>query len=35
VPDPEIWSMVAFIKRGEVSEEDYNAWTAPAPGGNP
>ena len=42
VPDPEIWSMVAFIKRGEVSEDDYKAWTAPAPpasppapGGNP
>ena len=29
VPDPEIWSMVAFIKRGEVSEADYKAWTAP------
>jgi mono/diheme cytochrome c family protein len=29
VPDDEIWSIVAFVKRGEVSEEDYKAWTAP------
>jgi mono/diheme cytochrome c family protein len=29
VPDAEIWSIVAFIKRGEVSEDDYKAWTAP------
>lgn len=30
VPDQEIWSMVAFIKKlPEVSEADYKAWAAP------
>jgi mono/diheme cytochrome c family protein len=29
VPDQEIWSIVAFIKKGEVAEADYKAWTAP------
>jgi hypothetical protein len=29
VPDAEIWSMVAFLKKlPTVSEEDYKAWTA-------
>jgi mono/diheme cytochrome c family protein len=33
VPDPEIWSMVAFLKKlPAVSEADYKAWTTPAPG---
>jgi mono/diheme cytochrome c family protein len=32
VPDPEIWSMVAFLKKlPTVTEEDYKAWTAAAP----
>ena len=37
VPDDEIWSIVAFVKRGEVSEADYKAWTATAApsAGNP
>jgi mono/diheme cytochrome c family protein len=26
VPDPEIWSMVAFLKRLPVSEEDFKKW---------
>jgi hypothetical protein len=35
VPDPEIWSIVAFVKKLKtVSEEDYKAWTA-APAGTP
>ena len=34
VPDPEIWSMVAFLKKlPMVSEDDYKAWTAAAPAG--
>jgi mono/diheme cytochrome c family protein len=33
VPDPEIWSIVAFLKKlPTVSEADYKAWTTPAPG---
>jgi mono/diheme cytochrome c family protein len=33
VPDQEIWSIAAFIKKlPSVSEEDYKAWTAPAAG---
>jgi mono/diheme cytochrome c family protein len=33
VPDTEIWSMVAFLKKLKtVSEADYKAWTAGAPG---
>jgi mono/diheme cytochrome c family protein len=33
VPDPEIWSMVAFLKKlPAVSGADYKAWTTPAPG---
>jgi mono/diheme cytochrome c family protein len=32
VPDPEIWTIVAFLKKlPMVSEDDYKAWTAPAP----
>jgi hypothetical protein len=32
VPDAEIWSMVAFLKKlPTVSEEDYKAWTAAVP----
>jgi mono/diheme cytochrome c family protein len=32
VPDQEIWSIVAFVKKLKtVSEEDYKAWTAVAP----
>lgn len=28
VPDPEIWSMVAFLKKlPDVKEEDFKAWT--------
>ena len=31
VPDQEIWSIVAFVKKLKtVSEADYKAWTAPA-----
>ena len=31
VPDHEIWSIAAFIKKlPSVTEEDYKAWTAPA-----
>lgn len=31
VPDNEIWSMVAFVKKlPGVSEADFKAWTAPA-----
>jgi cytochrome c553 len=30
VPDNEIWSIVAFIMRGEVPEAEYKEWTAPA-----
>jgi mono/diheme cytochrome c family protein len=34
VPDPEIWSMVAFLKKlPTVTEDDYKAWTVAAPGG--
>ena len=39
VPDQEIWSIVAFLKKlPTVSEEDFKTWSAPAgaqPGGNP
>lgn len=32
VPDPEIWSIVAFLKKLPiVSESDYKAWTASTP----
>ena len=35
VPDKDIWSIVAFLKKlPSVSEADFKAWTAPAPGGN-
>jgi hypothetical protein len=35
VPDQEIWSLVAFLKKlPTVSEEDFKAWSA-QPGGNP
>ena len=34
VPDQEIWSIAAFVKKlPTVSDEDFKAWTAPA-GGN-
>jgi hypothetical protein len=30
VPDKDIWSIVAFIKKlPSVSEADYKSWTAP------
>lgn len=30
VPDPEIWQIVAFVKKlPEISEADYKSWTAP------
>jgi hypothetical protein len=30
VPDPEIWQIVAFLKKlPEISEADYKSWTAP------
>jgi hypothetical protein len=33
VPDQEIWTMVAFLKKlPMVSEDDYKAWTAGPPG---
>ena len=36
VGDPEIWSMVAFLKKlPVVSEDDYKAWTAAAPAAKP
>ena len=36
VPDPEIWSMVAFLKKlPVVSEDDYKAWTGAAPTAKP
>jgi mono/diheme cytochrome c family protein len=36
VPDPEIWTIVAFLKKlPTVSEEDYKAWTAAAPEAKP
>jgi mono/diheme cytochrome c family protein len=36
VGDPEIWSMVAFVKKlPAVSEDDYKAWTAAAPAAKP
>jgi hypothetical protein len=36
VPDPEIWSMVAFLKKlPVVSEDDYKTWTAAAPAAKP
>jgi len=32
VPDPEIWSMVAFLKKlPTVSDADFKAWSASAP----
>jgi mono/diheme cytochrome c family protein len=32
VPDRDIWTIVAFLKKlPNVSEADYKAWTAPAP----
>jgi hypothetical protein len=32
VPDQEIWSIVAFVKKlPTISEDDYKAWTAAAP----
>jgi mono/diheme cytochrome c family protein len=32
MPDPEIWSVVAFLKKlPTVSEDEYKAWTAAAP----
>jgi len=31
VPDQEIWSIVAFLKKiPTVSEEDFKTWSAPA-----
>ena len=34
VPDQEIWSIVAFLKKlPSVSDEDFKAWSA-EPGGN-
>jgi mono/diheme cytochrome c family protein len=31
VPDPEIWSIVAFLKKlPTVSEEDFKTWSAPS-----
>src|ERR1700681_844540 len=36
VPDAEIWTLVAFVKKlPMVSEDDYKAWTAAAPAGKP
>jgi hypothetical protein len=36
VPDPEIWSIVAFVKKlPMVSEDDYKAWTAAVPDAKP
>jgi hypothetical protein len=36
VPDKEIWSIVAFLKKlPSVSEADYKAWTGPAPSSSP
>ena len=36
VPDQEIWSMVAFLKKlPVVTEEDYKAWTAASPAAKP
>jgi mono/diheme cytochrome c family protein len=33
VPDPEIWSIVAFLKKlPTVSEEDFKTWSAPSGG---
>jgi hypothetical protein len=33
VPDQEIWSIVAFVKKlPSVSDDDFKAWTAPAAG---
>jgi mono/diheme cytochrome c family protein len=35
VDDKEIWSIVAFVRKlPSVSEADFKAWSAPAPGGN-
>ena len=32
VPDREIWTIVAFLKKlPDVSEQDFKTWTAPAP----
>ena len=32
VPDPEIWSMVAFLKKlPTVSDADFKAWSASSP----
>ncbi|MCW3474107.1 c-type cytochrome [Limobrevibacterium gyesilva] len=34
VPDKEIWTIVAFLKKlPTVSDQDYKAWTAPASSG--
>ena len=36
VPDQEIWTIVAFVKKlPVVSEEDYKAWTAAVPDAKP
>jgi hypothetical protein len=36
VPDNEIWSIVAFLKKlPNVSDADYKAWTGPTPAANP
>jgi cytochrome c553 len=36
VPDKDIWSIVAFLKKlPSVSEADYKAWTAPPQSPNP
>jgi mono/diheme cytochrome c family protein len=33
VPDPEIWSIVAFLKKlPSVSDQDFKTWSAPATG---
>ena len=35
VDDKEIWSIVAFVRKlPTVSEADFKAWSAPAPGGD-
>jgi mono/diheme cytochrome c family protein len=34
VADPEIWTIVAFVKKlPSVSDDDFKAWTAPGAGG--
>ncbi len=36
VPDREIWSITAFVKKlPDISEADFKAWTAPQQSGNP